>query len=566
MFVPLTDNRTYDPISGLRMPVMRDAPPFDIIGRLPPELVAMIIGYLGLQHIFQLRLVSKLWQSIFSERSFLDHILDPWFRESPEWGSPVQDWRSLTDSDLSSLCGQIDAFQTAVPFSRAERNCDVAWPEVDSYEEVEESFWDKWSTVAYYNGKLAWVNCNKVITLADIATAETKALKWVETGDNVFCIAMSGEVLAVLTESMKIHAYEIAVHRRHIKQVRSFEPISLSVASGVIAILCKPPVDGESLRIITWKVGDEDYEDFAVSLDALSKERTEMNKVIRLKKLLINHLNNTVTVFHLELLSSKINLHFGRYNLSGECQEQGKEELPIEEDSIQMQEEDIETLRENFVELQNVIVYTKRPEHEKDSAFITYFDRKTQNLRLRDFPIGSDYVGGLKQCFVWKNIVYALCDWDEEDPPRHRMVLAKYSRGEINMYDVAMNHFEPISDIRRNKELDDEEYDDECQQFYENNAWNYLMLGDEIYLIKISEENYIAYCFDKRVQMVGEDQIYKAKRSNVLRRSRLWKEFLNGEVEEVGQSENTDGYESEQDHNRLRGSIQLSDHTDLALI
>lgn len=554
---------------------MDEAPPFNIIENLPPELIVMITEYLDLQKIFQLRRVSKLWHFIFSQRGVLNHILDPWFREGPDWGSAAQDWRTLTDSDLSSLCGQIDAFQTAVPFSRAERNCDVAWADPNSYGEVEDSFWDKWSKVAYCNGKLAWVNGSNVIALADIATAETKRVTWEDTSENVFCMAMSEEVLAVLTDSMEIHAYEIAVNRHHTKEVPSLGPISLSVAGGVIAILCEPPIDGQSLRIITWKVGDEDYEDFAVSLDILSKEKTENHKLIRLKKLLISPLNETVTVFHLELLASQINLYFGRFNLLGECQEQGKEELLIEENSMQMQDWDIATLRENFVELQKVIVYTNRPGNERDSACITYFDRKTQRLKLRDFPIGSDFVGGLKQCFVWKHIIYALCDWAEEDPPRYRMVQSKYYHGEVNMHDIPMNHFEPICDFRRNKELDDEEYDDECERFYENNAWNYLMLGDERYLIKISEDNYIAYCFDKKVQMVGEDQIYKAKRSKLLKKTRRWKDslaqpriwrtLLNGEVEEVDQSENTYGYEPEHDPNRLRSSIKLYDRTKLAL-
>lgn len=44
------------------------------------------------------------------------------------------------------------------------------------------------------------------------------------------------------------------------------------------------------------------------------------------------------------------------------------------------------------------------------------------------------------------------------------------------------------------------------------------ILGDENFIVSVCEGGYLAWCFDKEIEMVGEDEEYAQHRRDVLRK------------------------------------------------
>ena len=89
---------------------------YDIIGKLPLELVQAVFLNFPLYQAFQARRVSKYWSQVFSAPQTVEALLRPWF---PQTKKSLCIPKRLSTADIAALKAEhIDAYLDGVAFSR----------------------------------------------------------------------------------------------------------------------------------------------------------------------------------------------------------------------------------------------------------------------------------------------------------------------------------------------------------------------------------------------------------------------------------------------------------------
>ncbi|KAH9877350.1 hypothetical protein IAQ61_002715 [Plenodomus lingam] len=84
--------------------------PFDIVGQLPHEIVALIVGYLDIAQPYSLQRVSRRWQSIMESLAVRKVGLHNWYRDT-------MSLHHLDSATCTRMAQRIHAFRTGKPCS-----------------------------------------------------------------------------------------------------------------------------------------------------------------------------------------------------------------------------------------------------------------------------------------------------------------------------------------------------------------------------------------------------------------------------------------------------------------
>jgi len=160
---------------------------YDIIGKIPLEIVPMVFQHLPIYQCFQARRVSRCWLERLLSRQILEAHLHQWYRED-----------ELKNHNIANMAEKLDAYQHISPFSMAIR--DLRCHSAD----------DHLSTVTYGDGMLAWIDGNEFTKgkLQRLRGGVPSNFSSPE-GTKLKRIAVSGFMIAAVDESSKCHVWDL---------------------------------------------------------------------------------------------------------------------------------------------------------------------------------------------------------------------------------------------------------------------------------------------------------------------------------------------------------------------
>ena len=451
----------------------------DIIAQAPLEISQIILQYLPLSQIFQARRVSATWRQMLSSAHIVEPLLRDWF---PEGGAHLclQIPKGLSPESITSLKAEhIDAYRSGHAFTYARH----AWNSSANYLRPE--------LVAYADGIMAWVDRSQVKSLNLKTGQEWSFLP--ETGNEILAIAISSSMVVAST-SNACYVWTLTTGESHCLRYPTSSCrggfVTVSGDSLAVAYPCWISREVPVFQVLTWTLKDQSPSLFSIARPT--------NPFAR--KIILDSKGKTLLCFdygyELGRLEGSMHYYYCRTNLDGDVLAQGHIQAPTMEPPYQ-----------------HCSVRTV-PKEANGRAVIWWFakartgERNLFELMLICYDFHQDrlqvctkVVSGLgididttSNLFYWKDVAYYL-HHEDGDCSLRVVDLQKSTCREAKMH-------VPIS----------------TPQFNLYSNLQAYLFGDDTFLIAVFNHGFRVWCFDKNVQMVNEDAIYKRERERNIKR------------------------------------------------
>ena len=475
---------------------------FDIIGKMPPELVLLVFEKLDHCNAFSCRRVSRRWLDLLSN----DLVT----------GTLIRSWRSLGDFELiipegasqrhihSLVAEHEHAFRTGNAFSRLCLNIDLDAEDVAPV----------W---AYCGGYIAW--------LTGRTSANKIALYHIESGrrssflptnrENIHKFALSSELLVVTTHGGKCYIWAHQSDR---------PPCTIRLPSTYIIAMC---VSADKAVFLTWPTQVENtiphsqWSILVVECDtaaysfSLADKRCERPIIAKSHEFPIAFGHSAVTWkprILLDKAKSHIiyvdpfperngGIHLIEFNLKGEIQFEGYLAVGPQNNAYVHGDESCLNGRENLFNIWLVSSFDRRfcaegEQHSLEEPMDYIHAQYYPNRRSFEVKTKESYSYSFKEKYnlhphIWKGITY--CDLRQGKHAKRKadMRVIDLEKGTCVYRDIGSLPGAAINETT-------------------------ALLGDEIFLVRGCNSGFDVWCFDKNLRMSGEDPIFRKKRERAL--------------------------------------------------
>ncbi|KAL8947208.1 MAG: hypothetical protein Q9222_006486 [Ikaeria aurantiellina] len=485
---------------------------FDIISNLPHEILCLVFQNLEIREAYRLRRVSKSWLRTLSASEFVETLLHPWFAMGHV------DLRIPPDSSpeiiLALKSEHVQSFVTGNPFGMIQSDWKAASSQGDGP-----------LRVAYSKGRLAWIDTSfKVVHLKNLEFGQ-ETLFIPPNREKVEHICMSSDLVMVTTRSGKCYAWDSVTGAPSSLQLPSAW-ISSIRANGKTAVICQGTEDTGPRSLTIWHVDTGKSRSFDASLSKWPP-RPHMWYDIKV---------TDDSVIHFEFVRGPPDeLLFSRYTFDGQVIARGTSGLihrffrsgylsvstypergavsttPVQQlDLIHVREEK----QTGFRDIRKQVV------EESRGIVRLVYDLRTNRLldpqgsatTCQDFEVNHCKESAL---FIWKTIAHRCCIFNNSP------VSAAYDLHHQSMVEGYCNRLDYDMEDRFDEDWP-ERPSRNAQHTFEGASdgepiWFY---GDEIYMIRVYPSGFTAFCFDKNINMAGENRRFREKRAQILRNGR----------------------------------------------
>ncbi len=441
---------------------------YDIIGKIPPEIVLMVFQHLPIYQCFQARRVSRCWLERLLSRQILEVHLHQWYRED-----------ELKNHNIASMAEKFDAYQRISPFSMAIR--DLRCYSVDDH------LW----TVAYGDGILAWIDGNestkgKLQRLRGGVPSNFSSPQ----GTRLKHIAVSASMIAVIDESSICHIWDL--RRLSQRLVNSFQVNP--TLSQYIRI--------EEIRIAkqTLVIRTSEQKIISIHLDSpittyeFSSPRDSSYRSCY-RRIMLDHSGQHITLFSFDRKSGQIN--HTQYGLQGNLECGNSLLCPIVQ-SYDHWNESTQTVLQDYCSTIWTLMKRQLPNLIETSSWDILrvcYNQREQRLEFHNHTVhGLRTKDEITSAFVMNDVVYCRSSWSRS----------------LESEDIELNAIN-LSDSSCERASDQA---DPCAVSWpfndnfepgERQRVSYLMssifFGDETFLINVSCVGLIIWCFGRGINM-----------------------------------------------------------------
>ena len=474
---------------------------FDIVAKLPLELVSLIFQNLDLYQCFQCRRVSQKWRQLLSAEELVSLLIQPWTTaEDPLLQLPKG---ASIDSSLAIKAEHQDAFQNGNLFSsiQIEHGQNLS-ADVGLFKQ------------AYSHGLLAWVDRRSgsdVVYLHDILTGEERTFTAVER-EEVDEIILSRTLLVAMTTTARCYIWAHQTSRPpHSLRCpsRCRNVFHLSDASFVL-IQIQPnfaePLTYERFSVIVWRM-QNNWENQPLDVPPQGIVTQFFARFPSGSSVMCWH-DVTIdrSLQHVIIFESMVNVdkhtHAFRIlhlNLHGNVLFEGSIECPYSTNITWNIHENSLTQKERFFEVWLVAgvkdkdALCQRPFSVQHTAAVHMrysLDARTLKV-LKRISIRHNHAlpaGAMMELFPWKGIAFfeEPC-WAGTAMPFYNLRVMDFRKGTCATANI---RGAPIG----------------------TDTPAVMFIGDEVFLAKVTATHFVVWCFDKNIRMAGENGFLRDER------------------------------------------------------
>ena len=476
---------------------------FDIVANLPVELIPLVFQHLELYQSFQCRHVSSRWREILCADRVVKPLLQPWRSTDHVELRIPSEFPSMSISDI--YAEHQDAFQTGNAFSRFQIPHNQTFLDPDTFFHH-----------AYCDGSLAWVahvDGSDLVYVHDLETGKERT--FVPPGrESIDDIGLSQDLLVVMTTSARCYIWAHATSRPPFSfrtPSRSRNIFRLSRKSFVLVQI--RPSDSEhlvyqSIPIIVWKLReswlDQPLEQppqatvnqystriqqggSAATMFDVYVDRSEQHIIIIESLVVEKNLSHAFRLLHLSFDGRKL------FEESKACSFSENLNWNMHESSILSKDWYFDVALINCAQNETGITHLRYSPARKAFNIL----EKESLLHNHDLPKEA-----MTEMFLWKGMAYLE---DLEYPYRLR-VMDFHKKTCLEAL------------LEKNQSIGDPETSSAAR----------LFLGDERFLVKVTSTEFIVWCFDKHVDMAGEDESFRKQRCS--KSSKATRIYINARV------------------------------------
>lgn len=449
---------------------------YDILGKLPIELVQEITSYLPLSESFRAMRVCHDWFDVLTSPLIVQSQVRFWF---PKAETLLRIPDHLSAKAVATLKAEhIDAFRNGRPFSRLHVN----W---QSRRDATSAHW------AYGDGMVAWLpprpsRCK----IYHIKKGLQKSWS-VDTASSVALLGLSASIIAVVLDSGLCYVWKLSPSSGFPTGIR-LSPSLLShrvqtlVVSGPTLAVLYDTGDVSEVLITIWSLEGESVH-HRVKLQRQISEALAMSPIVDIeRKLLVDNALQSVVIFERVKDSRTEVICYTRFNLAAVVVAQGHLERGFDRgficdiyDLVSPLTNGCTTMWSSFEKRVDLISSTIYAPATKMTRVI--YDMNNERLRLEEdeLPINNHqsrsrlFDGGN---YVFKDVMFC------QNPSGRRQVIDM--KNEI-LKDAATGWG------------------------WGRGRQNSVLCGDETFLVEMSNAGFSVWCFDKNVAMANEDSNYK---------------------------------------------------------
>lgn len=461
----------------------------DLIVELPRELSSMILQYLPLYQVFQARRVSRLWHSVLTSSGILEDVLRSWQLASP---SLLRIPPGLSVEAIISLKAEhMDAYRTGNPFCMASGRVKFARGQALN------------ERVAYSASVLAWIDGSdrRECHCLNFSTGMQKTFM-TEERLTMTHIATSASMVTATSPGGRCIVWNFRNEEQVSFKLPSAQIKKLLLSGETLAIVFTPKSSGRGsqIKVFTWRYGDPHPNYFSLSLQIRKPECSYETKVM------FDDQGQSILIFERicdRRFSETQSVHSIRASLSGEVRAQ----CSLEGLSMDGHWDYVNNINpvqaRRFATIWSAMTWPLIPDITVDSTSFEVksicYDFTMNELRLDTRRINVPLVSEKLAYSFWEDVAYV---WrhDPLNPTTLNIVDLRRSTcttafmAKTNMWSSYFVGDRDISATRPNYDLSD------------------LVLGDEIFHIRVFQDRFMVWCFDKNIDLKHQDIGYKDER------------------------------------------------------
>ena len=482
---------THHQIRALRSTIDMVDLRFDIIAKVPLEISQMILQFLPLYQIFQIRRVSSTWKQILSSPQTMQLLLQSWYpTQTPD--TPLHIPQGLSENAILSLKAEhIDAYRTGHAFSYTTYDWNSFW---NSYD-----YGFNPRRVTYANGVLAWADTTDGGSVRSLDLKNGHELSFIPDARTLIsAIAMSSSMIAAVSAG-RCHVWTLGAGDHNTLRLPSARFTHIAVSGGSLAVTTS--YTWPAVEVVTWTLQDRVTSSFSLPVSPKTSNRSTMLDSQGVSFILFSQAYNQYGN------EEPQGFHFIRTSLSGGILAQGFLEYPDSNLSFRSMNMHPKETRGH------VILFTLyKPCCEIvgswELSLISYdFEKdrlETCTLQITDPRLAHEH--GL-EIFYWKDVAYIRKFRGRAKGRPSLMILdlqeSTYRKARTDFpADSLVN--EPDSQSAFNPDEGEDEYD-----YLERHD---CFLGDDIFLINANRRGFCVWNFDKNIKMIDENLAYKVER------------------------------------------------------
>ena len=467
----------------------------DVVGKLPLELSHVITQYLPLREIFAAQRVSHQWSRIFTSFQTLQNLqplMQHWYGDNvTTWGQTLHVPDGLSSTAKTALMAEhMEAYRTGKAFSYRTREWNVQSPEFAAM------------SVAYADGVLAWIDSDAGKFHAfHIESGLERSFGPIINQDIPTYIAVSASVIAVTTVSDECYVWNLAGTEVYFLPYLN-DIVAFAVFDNTVAIVHGLKWSDWSAQLTIWNSKDQKSRSTTLSWNRLMPSDC---------LIAFSYDGKTIVFFGFELTLSQYFIYFNCIGIDGKFVKEGRLAVPISPDVCIIPNSSVSctsVLRDGCTVIWVLDEYGKAASVATLDYIRILYDSRQGELRLTETRIARTQTipAAMGSSFYWKGVVYFLND-DENSTMLHILDVKEGTCREAEMSIVAERM------IQDGEALD--------RHFIDTSS---EILGDEKFLIQLSDQHFRIWCFDKNLKMAGEDMEYKEMMHEAKGKRRLLRE------------------------------------------